>query len=333
METILTEKMVNNCFYPVTYKLNNKLKYSDFIIYEGSKWDLNCYNLVDILSTKIRKKFENSIKRLWNASINGPYDSRLPPYFPLCSQPERIKQLEPDYEDKDNPDVKELKHSCNLKISIPITEISNSIPFKHSNNNVIRKTIEIISTCLMRVICRVNIQLQNKKNFTFQHKYQMKTPTTLFKYEYIEGIEGKDKRYYGSKYRFIFDGVLGSIFINNIGTGAYNLIEFPEDFYNLSKYANLLFRKFLLHLDHTPVINLERDIVLSYIGIYDKEPYQQKRRFKLIIEELQDLKFINICWNEKISKFPSYYKVNRIKKSDREKLIDDLVDPFSVNHL
>lgn len=252
----------------------------NFKALSSSRWDLNCYKLIDVLSTAIKKIFDSSY-----GNIRGVRD--------LKQKGINIKLLEnPNLIYPDEEENRSVEDSCDmykLNFMISVKDLRKSSILKGISNAALYDTIEKASTC------KINIPygfMSKKPDGSYGYiTYRYDGYQTLFKAERLLGQVSNDGKYYNSCYNFTFNTPIGFLFVHNIFCGGWCKIDF--DFYSLSRYANILYR--MQFLPYTDIVrNLKVDSTLKSLGITSSNPTIRKKTFFRIINELRDSNFIDI---------------------------------------
>lgn len=303
--TIISERGINIHFYPVVLLKGRKLKGDyvryknkkvDFIADEGSRWDYNCYRLMDFLSTCVREIFDQTCIDQLGQIIKTADHPTLQTCAVLLHSPRRTIDLDRSYP-ADNQYVEDMRKFYSIEVQRPVREILKAPSLKGIHASQLRQTIEKAASCRVKVNYQFKSQSDKEigghRPFDFKNKYCNFDAdfTTLFKYEYIPGKQSTDGKHYNAEYKFMFGSILGGIFIHNIVTGGYSLID--ESFYNLSKYANILFRMFLLNYTDQKTI-IDMNTALHRLGFTNSNPTEQKNYFTKLINELFSARLISL---------------------------------------
>lgn len=300
---IISERGINIHLYPVVGSKGKDLardyiRYKngniDFIAEKGSRWSYDCYRLMDFLSTKIRERFDQfCIKETGKIIKHGDLFNLQSAI--LLHSPNRVKELDPSLI-CDNSHTKEMREFYNSEFKISIKEMLKSPCLKGLDGHIIKKVIKKASECNVKVNWFFKSESKIKEgyiNYDFKNKYSNIDDQfdRLFKFEFIEGTKGKDGKSYSNVCNFKFDTILSGIFIHNIITGGYSLIE--EPFYSLSKYANILFRMFLLNYTNQKT-TLDVNTVVHRLGFIYSNPSALKKKFINLVQELYDYGLITL---------------------------------------
>lgn len=300
---ILSERGINIHFYPIVGARGKDLskdyiRYKngniDFIAKEGSRWDYNCYRLMDFLSTKIRERFDQICLRQMGKIIK--HDDLLNLHNAiLLHSPNRLQELDPR-NICNNSQTKEMREFYSSDFEVSIKEMLKSPCFQGLDGYAIKKIIKKASDCSVKVNWYFKSESKIKEGYTsydFKHTYSNLDGEfdQLFNFEFKEGVRGKDGKSYSNICNFKFDTILSSIFIHNIVTGGYSLIE--EPFYSLSRYANILFRMFILNYTNQRTI-LDMNTVTHRLGLIYSNPSALKKRFTNLILELYEHRLISL---------------------------------------
>ncbi len=294
---IISERGINIHFYPIVSLKGRKLegdyvryknKKIDFIAEEGSRWDYNCYRLMDFLSTCVREVFDQTCIDQLGEIIKTADHPTLQTCAVLLHSPNRTIDLDRNYS-ADTKYIEEMRKFYSMGLRIPVRELLKAPSLKGIHASHLRKTIEKTSSCRVKVNYQFKSQSDKEINgyrlFDFKNKYCNFNDdfTNLFDYEYVPGKQSMDGKHYNAEYKFKFGSVLAGIFVHNIVTGGYSLID--ESFYNLSKYANILFRMFLLNYTDQKTI-IDMNTATHRLGFTNSNPTERKNYFIKLINEL-----------------------------------------------
>jgi len=327
----IAERSVNKCFYPIIPKRGKKLegvyKKPAFEATPGSRWTLNCYKFMDFLASKIKDIHDTKFRQVRGRKFNSK-ESMASEAFPLLQHPHEINRFDEREKFPEDPNVKNIIQLYTKTFEISLSEVLKSPCFLKTNTAVVRNTIQTISNCQLK--CRFEFKTQNQK--TRKENFQQSCNIangyyTLFRAEEISGDEGKDGKKYGTKYKIHFENKLGALFLHNVLTGGYNIIGDNEldplvvfNFYRLTEYASIFFRKFLMHLNTVPIITVSQDLVLDALGVITPNQTNRKKLFIRLLNELSighDLITI-------VSKNNDFSEV-RIKRIKQPSIDDDYI--------
>jgi len=91
----------------------------------------------------------------------------------------------------------------------------------------------------------------------------------------------------GDQYTVIFDSLLGKLFCHNIQLKGFNRL--PDNFYDLPKPAQLVYRRFLSHIYKAHPIKLHIETIASFLNLEIKDGSMMKHNIqKNIFEPLKN---------------------------------------------
>lgn len=329
MSVHISERGVNIHFYPIMgtvspgdiKRKNINNENLTFVAKENSRWDLNCYKVMDYFSSEIRIKFNQWFISRFGRICKNSYDPLISTSCVYLSRPDRIDEYN---EEQNRPGFAQDLRVYNLTIERTTFQLLKSPFLKKMSSKTLKETLRKISTC--HASCNYQILSEGStirggiRTHDFSHSYKMIDRgifDTLFNYELIKGKIGKDNILYGSIHKIYFNTPLGSIFLHNIYTGGYNVIFDLEKFYSLSKYAQLLYRKRFFSWSKLNKIILRSDKVMNDLSFNKSNTTDLKKKFQLIVEELVDNEFIEaqkIKPDGKILRFECSTKKQKIRK-------------------
>jgi len=259
--------------------------YPEFKAPSDVRWDLNCYKLIDFLTTSIKLIFDKGF-----GEVSSPYDEKLSGNK-LLNDPRLVHAIKNELEGGISITSSIYK---NIFIDVSMKRIGRSSIFKNVSNHVIHETILKASSFRLNIPYKFYSKKEDG-NYGFV-KFRFEGFDKFFNVIIIDGPEGKDGKLYHKRYRFTFDTVLGTLFVHNILCSGWSRLDdnFRDDFYNLSRYANILFRMRFLPFNEKPLITLKMDEVLASLGITSTNNHIRKKKFFDLINELRDSNFIDI---------------------------------------
>ena len=301
--------------FPPIYKIFNSAGHENFTATGESRWDYNCYRLMDFLASKIKENVDKKIGEIFSAT-----DSRLSELqIEILSNPDKVYSLKEKLDSyKKGADVKLI-----------VVSVTQSTPREMLNSKCLEgiDRLNLDSTILKASSCKVNIPFEFKTIIDKKSKFVpfvYKNFDSFFTFEKISGEMSSDGKYYRPTYKFNFDTVLGYLFIHNIICAGCCKIE--EPFYKLSNYANILFRmKFLPYSNYIKRV-LYMDDILTSLNIKEPNKRWRKQFFYRLINELRDFGLITIssitddvviCYRSKSKKVE---KENKVIPFERPKL-------------
>jgi hypothetical protein len=91
----------------------------------------------------------------------------------------------------------------------------------------------------------------------------------------------------GNRYTVTFDSLLGKLFCHNIQLKGFN--QLPDNFYDLPKPAQLVYRRFLSHIYKAHPIKLHIETITSFLNLEIKDGSMMKHNIqKNILEPLKN---------------------------------------------
>jgi len=271
-----------------------------FIGHEDSRWDYNCYRVMDFIASKIREDFDEYCYKKWgkrNVSLNLTN-------LPLVVRPDITSELFNE-ELKTLVNIREIRQTYSYKISVSYKELINH-------------------QCLKGLqLFQLQEVIQKIKNFKFKTDYKIKsesnirntdgTPrlgfsngisnintnfSTIINIRETEYKLGVNNKKYNQKLEFELGpdynaSIFSIAFFHNIMSGGYQVINKPKQFYSLSKYAHILYRLRFLQFSKIRAY-IKFSIIMKQLGLSTKNITNSKKKFKQIIEELSDNKLIYI---------------------------------------
>jgi len=322
MEDIISERGINVHFYPMQSdrwnKLNgkyirNKNRKPVFIAQENSRWDLNCFKFMDFLSSYVKKEWDIYCFEGYGETVLN-VNSELMNIIPLFRNYSKI------YEFGKTTKFNALDmYKC--EYIIPIKTITSFPSCKKMNINHIRDVLNKISSCKVKSEYAIYSE-DSIKQPTWQNLFSNLNDTdsfqSFFDFE-IMSSKGKNGKEYNTIIKIKFNSQLGAIFLHNIYSTGYCRIT--EPFYNLSKNAQILYRKrFLPYTKAAQKVYLNMDPVFHILGLTNtSNKTVALKTFNSIIEELVDFKLIKIC---EIVNSESIIVSKNINKKKKSEIID-----------
>ncbi len=270
-----------------------------FIGHENSRWDYNCYRVMDFVASKIREDFDNYCYQKFGEK-NIPL-SNFPQFF-LISRPDMIDNV---YRDDLNNIMKNERNIYSVEFNINFNDMMKSDCLKGLQPYIIKDTLQKINN------------FKFKTNYKIKTESNVKTTDGISLLDFSKGISNlnnnftsfikiKDSSYnlgvnnkkYNRKLNFCLGPMYGCseftvAFMHNIFTGGYNVIKNPKKFYSLSKYANILYRLRFFQFNNIKTV-LKFTNVMNELGLSMNNITNSKKKFIQIIEDLADNKFIYI---------------------------------------
>jgi len=347
---LISERGVNQAFLPIEKKRGNDLSngykvnasHGKFESEKNCTWDVYCFNLMDYLATECQLHFESIIKKKHNistVSANGSILQQLPfstnvGFIADCEEP----NVHPK-------DLETLRGTCKpFKFSRTSKEMLKSLPLKGMSTAKLRQTINKIATCNVKTSYSIKTIINSNGNrkktkkkkleTTFQKKYQNKYFSPLF---FVE--EKQDQGVYGSTYTFNFDTILGTLFTHNIMSQGYSIIkpELAKILYSLSPNANLIFRRYLIHLNRMVQKTLKIEEIVTDLGIRTNVDSVRKNMVVSWIRELETTGLIEVT-NMDLTRYHFLVRRGNIenpkkpkKKSHQEQVVDLLTTLVQQN--
>jgi len=298
--TFISERGINYHMFPITGTVppGNIIKTRKnqivFEALEGSQWDLNCYILMDLIATHIRKIFVDRYQRTYGDIPSRSTAHHMTENCPYLSRPDLLDIYQKEIESPGHyaPEITQYAISFDIFPSNYLEQPQ----LKSWNHKTLKDTLEKITSC--KVKCNYQFKSESSEHINgirkhdFNHAYQMNTFESLFEYNVILGKRSPDNKRYGSYYQLNFNTPLSSVFVHNIYTCAYTLID--QEIYSLSKSAQLLYRKRFLPWSGKYKTTLKQNTVINDLCINNKNKTELRKKFNNIIDELYDLKFISI---------------------------------------
>ena len=298
MATIISERGVNIHFFPIinsrgknfegTYIRKNKVGIIEFEAEEGSRWTLGCYNLMDFFATKIRKRFDEECHKRFDKTLK-PEDAELRILCPLLENPNDIYDFEKYLNGDQNYNIVEKSLTWyRIQIGISVNEILKQSYIK-SNQTHIKNIVDYASKCKVKI----SYKFRSKSN---DSKYRYHTDFTSTNFYNLFNYKLKD-----NFYLFEFNTMLSVLFLHNLFTGGYEVVD--PVVYSLSPSANILYRKRFLPYRNLKQVTLDVDTVSYYLGLSQKNKTDTRKVFVRTIEELIDSGLINLIRKTSDRKF------------------------------
>ena len=136
------------------------------------------------------------------------------------------------------------------------------------------------------------VRLKDNKKSPKEKLYSMNMFSRFFEFGYIDKqIRGSDGAILSREYFVSFNTILGELLVHNLMSMNYDWIN--TNFYNLSNYAQIFYRKFLLHHNYKRLqINLET--IVNKIQFDDKNITNLINTIEnSILKSLQEFGFIS----------------------------------------
>jgi hypothetical protein len=307
MNYLVSERGINLHFYPVVKSKSKKLDEDyikrrnnkiTFISKKGCMWDYNCYCLMDYFASEYKNSFDKHSVINGSGLIIDYYDSRLDEFL-FINRPDFIVDLQRELE---NPGYyPSLRDIYCKNFSRRTKEMTKHPSLNHMSGKILKSTIEKASSFMVKTKYAFLAEGKIRDNGGFLKRDYSNTFDgiagsefyNLFNFESKPLKIGKDKKSYNIEYNFSFNTILGALFFHNISCKSYNLINDSLTFYNISKNANLLYRKRFMGLKDISTF-LRMDTVLSDLGLFNSNFSESKKKFISIVEELADNKLIFI---------------------------------------
>lgn len=264
------------------------------------------YKLLKYVTTHISPMYEGKIPEGWYSSEGK-----------LCDI------------DKENPRIKNA--TC---VVLNDGQLRKELPFlkKYSSKQIQDMIIKTSESVL-----QMNFPIQfydGKKYQTFPfNNYGM--PSRLFTMLAIEETKiAKDRHVLEREYLIQFDTILGYMFMQNMASCYRELL--PGRFYDLSDYAQLYYRLFILtyyknpKTGKTPKIPISLDEIRKRLDLKTPDTSMVRRVVNRILAELSDQKFISQLKEEKIH---GKYMYSYVKSSWKEISSDDVEEDNSESDL
>lgn len=316
--TLLTERGINLHLMPIINRNNkdNSKNYEQkrfgttiYKVEEGSEWTYDCYRLMDYFSTKVREKFNYDCAAYLGRYIKDLNDDWLHENLPFYNDAEnKISSYEKILTSGGDPESflsGSSKYSASADVLL--NDMLQHPCLNHLNVTTLDRVIKMASNYKLSCNWAILSKIDNK--FKYSHKYNNHgNAQNLFDIEKLEGTTSKDGRVFNRGYKFKFNSMLSAMFLHNIYAGGYSLIE--EPFYSLSKNTNMFYRlNFLCYPNKTTTVDSIKS--MNRLGSTAKSKSELNKRFKLIIEELNDNNLINILNTQKNNESGSFeYKVS-----------------------
>jgi hypothetical protein len=293
-----------------------------FISQKGCTWDYNCYCLMDYFASEYKAAFDEfSVEG--GGLITDVYNSRLDEFL-FINRSDLTVDLQIELETPGHFPL--LRNVYCKTFTRNIREMLKHPCLKYMTGKILKSTIEKASSFMVKTkyqfLSEGKFRIDNRLKRDYSNSFDGLAGLDFYNlFNVIPKIlkVGKDKKNYNVEYKFSFDTILGALFIHNISCRAYHLIE--DNFYSLSKNANLLYRKrFIVLRDKST--NLRMDTVLSDLCLTNKNFYESKKKFISIVEELVDNKLIYISKVTYKGKIPWYSAITAGKDSNKNKVIE-----------
>jgi hypothetical protein len=269
------------------------------------------YNNTDKYSGRIPIWKETRVKQ-----ISGDYMSdNLVQYFTKnLSSDSDGKIPEAWYSDKGLINI-DLKYE---RIKKPITLVLNDgvlrreLPFLKGYSSVqIAEMIRQTSECVLNMTYPIRHHNGNEYKTVPFNNYQF--PTHLFTLIKTEPSKwSKDNHILERKYTIRFDTILGYVFMQNVLSCHTDLV--PGKFYEMSDYAQLFYRIFILPYFGKVKNPISIDEIRHRLVLKTSDTYMVRKVIKRILDELAANRFI--CDPQEVTKYDGYlygYKKNNWK--------------------
>ena len=156
------------------------------------------------------------------------------------------------------------------------------------NSNDIRQLLLDTSRVEFKLVFPV--RLKDGKNKFKERPYIMNLYSRLFELAYIDKIVRTDGVIKNREYYVVFNTMLGELFVNNLKT--HNFDWLGNNFYSLPLSAQLLYRRLLLHHNHTVIplkldtikerLNLRDDNITNLVGTIEVNALEPLRKYGFI---------------------------------------------------
>lgn len=266
--------------FPPVYTIGENEK--TFSAPGDSRWDYNCYRLMDFFASKIKQGYDRTFGEI--KSVTDPFLSNNM----LLVNPSLINTLKTELESYNNGN-KTNNSLLTVTINASVKEMRNHECLQGISNYQLHETIKKASDCKVNMIYDFKTIKDNKG--VFDH-YKYDGFDNFFSFEKIQGEAASNGKFYQTTYKFYFNTIIGYLFTHNILCAGWCVIEPP--FYRLSPLSNILFRMEFLPFTNNIKRILIQDTVLNSLGIIEKGKSVRKRIFRRIVEELTDYNLIDI---------------------------------------
>lgn len=219
----------------------------------------------------------------------------------------------------------------NQRIKRPMTIILNDgslkreLPFlKRYSSLQISKMIEQTSECLVKMNFPIShYNIKNYNTFPFNN-YEL--PSRLFTLVDTKASKlSSDKHILEREYEICFDTILGYVFMQNVASCHIDLL--PGKYYELSDYAQLFYRMFVLPYFGKVKNHLSLDEVRQRLALKTKDTFMVRKTIRRILDELAANNFISEPREErKYGKYLYSYKRNTWKIINSEEEVSSGTD-------
>lgn len=285
----------------------------------------HCYYLSERSSEKTRNNYNINL-----IDVNG--DETLCPYStinPNDHVPNRNSNVIKDFSSKNislesfkilsENDSKIGSRECNLKDSfgnnlfglpkriifkdLELRKIFGNLPILYQKN--FPQLIDDLSS--IRQCVSLDVKFFSKEENKYKTiRYSNKIPCGFFS---INKIQKKDnpKRSSFFIYDLVFDTLIGYIFVHNILSGNFNLLN--SSFYDMSEEAQIIYKTILRRWYSKKPMKLTKNQIISKFKTMPYSKNDQDNLIKNILIELKDNKFIEIS-DEDIKKIDDSFTIN-----------------------
>jgi hypothetical protein len=334
MNYLVSERGINLHFYPVVKSRSRKLEEDCikkrknqivFISEKGCAWDYNCYCLMDYFASEYKNSFDKLCITNGSELIIDWYDARLDEFL-FINRPDFIVDFQRELETPGyHPKLRDIY--CK-NFSRRSKEMLKHPSLKHMSGKILKTTIEKASSFMVKTkyafLAEGKTRYDGYLKRDFSNSFDGIAGSefyNLFNFESKPLTIGKDKKNYNIEYYFSFNTILGALFLHNISCKSYNLINDSFTFYNISKNANLLFRKRFISLKGISTF-LRMDTVLSDLSLYNSNFSESKKKFISIVEELTDHKLIFVKKFEPDGNILRYRAIAPKKKLNKSNVVE-----------
>lgn len=305
---IVTERGYNIHIFPVVNRRGKKEEEyvikNLFRVNKYSKWNYNCYRIMDFISTELRSKVEIEMNKIYGEIIIDPEH----PFFqnlPYLINPKN----------KLNKQFLGLNNFYDFTIKRDIKQILNHPCIKGMSLNSLNKSLDMVNNFEFEVK-GYSLYGYNDNKYDYSYKYSnwgKRSEKFVDINENFECVENKKNK----KRKIIFKntGIFSNILNHNVITRGY--CDIKEPFYSLSKYANILYRhNFLSYPNRTTTLNSKT--TSEFLGSSINEELHKNKinqRIEYLLNELQDNNLITILSKSKdLNKYYNFKVTNLLQK-------------------
>ncbi len=326
---LISERSLNRVVKPM---INSKGFKKEFPVeYDGNLitnfWSEKCFNLMDFFASYMWFKYKEKNEVFFN--VKTPYLLIQKNKQFKCLNPNTIIDLENSFNLNNINNTLRLK---DVKIQISAREMKRYPQIKKLRLFELEDVIKRTSECGHIINYEVrSFDLATNKFYKFNYKNQ--NIDSFFKYKIIDVKYSTNNNIIDTIYEFSFDTFLGNLFLYNIYNMNFDYIK--KDFYTISRYAQILYRKFMLthkrnkmHFltntaserlsltNNTNLLELQKTIIKIMDELYIKKYIFKYKYEKSKINEYSSLNNHNYLF--KYSKYETKNKYNNLIKLNED---------------